>query len=279
MKLSIKGLFLKYKMPISLTFLLLSLEAILLVLIPYALGLGIDSLSQDRFDGIYVLGVILFLLLLISTGRRLYDTRVYSKIYALLGVCLIKAHKKDQQEDSVIVTRSTLIKELVDFFEHDLTKAYTSLIGIVGALGMIIYLQLYVFLFCVVLMALIYWVYSLSQEKIFSYNAELNHELEKRLTMINRKNIFLVGHFKRIASSMIKLSDIESYNYVLIQLLIGLLLMGSLFIGMNAELSTGDIFALLTYVLNFSFEVLTLPVIFQQFIRLQEITSRISKGS
>lgn len=77
---------------------------------------------------------------------------------------------------------------------------------------------------------------------------------------------------------MIRLSDIESYNYILIQILIAFVIIGALFIGVKAKLSTGEIFAMLTYVLNFSFEVLTLPIIFGQTIRLKEIIYRINKG-
>ncbi len=74
---------------------------------------------------------------------------------------------------------------------------------------------------------------------------------------------------------MIPLSDLESYDYIAVQLLIGTLIITSVFFGISAQLSTGAIFAMVTYLLDFSFEVLTLPLIFQQFIRLKEITNRI----
>ncbi len=278
MKISLKNLFSKYRMQILVTFILLTIESILLVLIPYAIGLSIDSLTNNNFDGLYILGSILFLILIFSTARRLYDTRVYSKIYALLCTSMIKKHKKDEVDTSIIVTRSTLIKELVDFFEHDLTEAYTSLVGILGALLMVFFISKTVFIICLVSMLLIFLVYILSEKKIFDENSILNTELEDRLNVIKNRNIFLVNHFRKIARSMVKLSDIESYNYIAIQLLIAVIIFGALFIGIESNLSTGEIFAMLTYVLNFSFEVLILPLIFQQFIRLKEITTRINKS-
>ncbi len=195
-----------------------------------------------------------------------------------MGVGLIKNHKKEHKETSVIVTRSTLIKELVDFFEHDLTQSYTSIIGVIGALIMVCYLDVWVFTICCVVTLLIALLYKSSESKIFSENATLNSHLEERLNVIQKSNLFLVNHFRKISKSMIHLSDIEALNYAVIQFFILVVVLSALFIGMQMQLSMGDIFALLTYVLNFAFEVLILPVIFQQFIRLQEIVTRINKG-
>lgn len=278
MKVSLKTLYLKYKTQISFTFILLTLESCLLAIIPLGIGLSIDSLKQDNFKGLYILLAILFSILLISTIRRLYDTRIYSKIYALLCSSLIKNHKKEKINTSIIVTRSNLIKELVDFFEHDLTEAYTSLIGILAAFTMIFYLNVNIFILCFFSIIIIGSIYKLSENSIYEKNKELNSELEKRLTVISNKNIFIIPHLKKITKNMIKLSDIESYNYIFIQILITLILVAALFIGIESGLSTGSLFAILTYVLNFSFEILTLPIIFQQFIRLKEITTRINKG-
>lgn len=278
MNVSLKSLFLKYKIQILFTFLLLSIESFLLVIIPFSIGKAIDTLQNDSYLGIYILMAVLFSILLISTSRRLYDTRVYSKIYTLLSTSVIKDQKRRTIDTSKILTRSNLIKELVDFFEHDLTEAYTAFIGVVGALIMLWYINTYVFIICLSVIFLIYFVYSLSEKNIFNENSELNTELEKRLNIIREKNSLLISHFKRISKNMIRLSDIESYNYILIQILIAFVIIGALFIGVKAKLSTGEIFAMLTYVLNFSFEVLTLPIIFGQTIRLKEIIYRINKG-
>ena len=279
MKISIKTLFVRYKFQIIITFFLLSIESILLIFIPYSMGLALDSLVEKELEGLYVLGGVLLGILFFSTTRRLYDTRVYSTIYARLATLLIKEHKRKEVDESVIVMRSALVKELVDFFEYDLTKAFTSIVGVFGALFIIFYINVYVFLICIFSFLLVYLVYMLSQDKIYLTNQSLNKELENRLTVIQQRNSFMIPHFKRIAKNMIRLSDIESYNYIIIQLLIGVIITTSLFIGVESGLSTGVIFAMLTYVLNFSFEVLTLPVLFQQFIRLQEITNRINKES
>jgi ABC-type multidrug transport system fused ATPase/permease subunit len=276
MNITLNNLFSKYKFEISLTFTLLTIESILLVLIPYSIGLSIDSLNNDSFRGIYILALVLFLILIISTGRRLYDTRVYSRIYALLCTNMIKNYKKNAVDTSTVVTRSSLIKELVDFFEHDLTEAYTSLIGIIGAIVMIFYLNHIVFLICLVSLILIFFVYKVSEKKIFNENSNLNTELENRLNIIKSKNLFLMNHFRKITRSMIKLSDIESYNYMVIQVIIALVILGALFIGVKSDLTIGSIFSMLAYVLDFSLEVLILPIIFQQFIRLKEITARIN---
>lgn len=278
MNVSLKSLFLKYKIQILFTFLLLSIESFLLVIIPFSIGKAIDTLQNNSYLGIYILMAVLFSILLISTSRRLYDTRVYSKIYTLLSTSVIKDQKRRTIDTSKILTRSNLIKELVDFFEHDLTEAYTAFIGVVGALIMLWYINTYVFIICLSVIFLIYFVYSLSEKNIFNENSELNTELEKRLNIIREKNSLLISHFKRISKNMIRLSDIESYNYILIQILIAFVIIGALFIGVKAKLSTGEIFAMLTYVLNFSFEVLTLPIIFGQTIRLKEIIYRINKG-
>jgi ABC-type multidrug transport system fused ATPase/permease subunit len=276
MNISLKFLFYKYKVAISTTFLLLTFEAILLAMIPFGIGIAIDSLVKYDLEGIYILTGILFVILFVSTIRRMYDTRVYSTIYSILSTSLIKKHKKQNIDTSIVVTRSSMVQELVDVFEHDLTNAYTSLVGVFTALLMIFYINTAVALICIFAILLIILVYLLSEVKIYEENAKLNSELENRLNIINKNNIFLIPHFRKIKNSMVRLSDIESYNYIMIQILIAVMIISSIFIGMDMRLSVGEIFALVTYVLNFSFEILTLPVIFQQFIRLKEITTRIN---
>lgn len=279
MKISLKSLYKKYSLPIGITFTLLSMESLLLILIPFGIGQSIDSLNQQNYDGIYLLGSILMGVLILSTLRRFYDTRVYTKIYSLLCFRLIKSHKKDLVSTSAIVTRSHLSKELVDFFEHDLTQAFTSLVGILGALFMIGYFNIYVFyvaMSCVILMLI---VYKISEPKIYLYNQQLNTELENRLHVIQSHPANVFAHLRKISRAWVRLSDLESINYIFIQLFIASSILSALFISIEVKLSTGNIFALMTYVLNFSFEILTLPIIFEQFIRLKEITHRLNKGT
>lgn len=276
MNISLKALFSKYKIPISLTFFLLTVEAILLALIPFGVGIAIDKLIENNINGISILLIILFLILVVSTGRRLYDTRVYGTIYALLGSKLIKNYKQNGIDKSKILTRSNLLKELVDFFEYDLTQSYTALIGLVTALVMVFYINSYVALVCIVSLIIIALIYKLSESHIYNENSNLNNELEKRLNLIEKKNIVIVNHFRAMKSSMIKLSDIESFNFIFIQILISIMILCSIIIAIESKLSVGQIFALVTYVINFSYEIIVLPVIFQQYIRLTEITDRIN---
>lgn len=274
---SIKAIFKRFRWKISLTFLLLILENLAKVLQPFVLGLAINDLISGKNDGLWMFCGLYLISFVVGTIRRYYDTRAYTSIYATVASEIAEEQNKKDVPISTISARSSLVKELVDFFEHDVTQGFTALIGVVGALVMLALFNWWVFAGCIVTILIIIAIYSLSNKRIYGYNIGLNDELEHRIDVLEtRSSPTIFGHFKNISKWMVKLSDLETINFSIIEILLFLLAIYTLYTSASAENATaGEIFSALTYVLEFSGGVFMLPIIFQQVIRLREISSRL----
>lgn len=274
---SILAIFRRFKLKISLTFLLLVLENLAKVLQPFVLGMAINDLIAGKSDGLWMFCGLYLASFIIGTIRRYYDTRAYTSIYTAVASEIANEQNKKEIPISTISARSALVKELVDFFEHDVTQGFTALIGVVGALVMLALFNWWVFAGCLITILIIIFIYWLSNKKIYAYNIGLNDELEHRINVLeSRQASSISAHFKNISRWMVKLSDLETLNFSIIEVLLFLLAIYTLYTSASAENATaGEIFSALTYVLEFSGGVFMLPIIFQQVIRLREISSRL----
>ncbi len=274
---SIKSIFLQFKWKISFTFLLLLLENASKVLQPFVLGLAINDLIAGENRGLWMFCALYLISFIIGTVRRYYDTRAYTSIYTEVASNIAQIQNDKNVPISNIAARSALVKELVDFFEHDITQGFTSLIGVIGALVMLAIFDVWIFMGCLLTIILIIIIYSLSNHKIYDFNLKLNDELEHRIDVLeSRQSSSIFNHFKNISKWMVKLSDIETVNFGIIEILLFTLAIFTLYLSASAvDATAGGIFSALTYVLEFSEGVFMLPILFQQVIRLKEISSRL----
>lgn len=274
---SIKSIFKQYKWKISFTFFLLILENIFKVIQPLVLGIAINDLINSENDGLWLFCMLYGASFLVGIIRRFYDTRAYTSIYTNVASEIASIQNQKEVPVSAIAARSALVKELVDFFEHDVTQGFTSAISVIGVLVMLALFDWWIFGVCLITIIIIILIYSLSNKKIYGYNIGLNDELEHRINILEtRKQEGIVGHFKNISKWLVKLSDLETLNFSVIEIILFTLVIFTLYAAASAiDATAGGIFSTLTYVLEFSSGIFMLPIIFQQVIRLKEISSRL----
>ena len=75
------GIWKTYRLRITGTLSLLTVERMLGVAVPFVLGVAINDLIAGGFRGVWWLVGLEVGVLIIGTVRRLYDTRVYAGIY------------------------------------------------------------------------------------------------------------------------------------------------------------------------------------------------------
>lgn len=270
-----------YRGRISVTFLILILENILLLLEPLAIGYAINALADRSWQGLLVLLILEVLIVAVGVARRFYDTRAYGGIYRTIGED-ISARAIDKHEDlSPAIGRADLLQEVVDFFEHELPGGISSVFGIGGAFIMLIVLAPmtgFVSLISVLGIALVFFV---SRKRIRGLNAQLNDELEARAGIfLGRQRKPLAQHFAQIVRHRIALSDLEARNFGLSYLFVILLIAFALYDSVAVQQAPiGDVFAIVTYASQFAESLLMLPFLYQQYIRTSEITGRIRGDS
>ena len=273
---TLTGIWNTYRARISGTLSLLTVERLLGVAVPFVLGVAINDLIAGSLRGVWWLVALEVTALLIGTGRRLYDSRVYAGIYSDV------ADNTAQRTDLSVSRRAArlgLARELVDFFEWELPELLAALVGIIGALAMLIYLLPSVGALSIVVGLLVAVVFVLSRGRMFNLNKLLNNELERQVTMLESGRAFLRWrHLSRLARWRIHLSDLEAVNFAIAELLLSALIIGAVVVTVRTGLSVGEVFAVLTYLIGLAENLIVLPWTYQQSIRAHEIGGRIASG-
>ncbi len=271
---TLSGIWQTYRANILGTFSLLTGERLVYVAFPFVLGIAIDDLIDDSYRGVLWLAGLELIGLTVGTLRRLYDTRVYTRIYTDV------ADRTAQKADIPITQRAAhmqLARELIDFFEWELPELLASVIGMVGAFVMLLYLLPVIGGASVTIAVLIGLVFFLSRNRMRGLNTLLNNELERQVTMLESGKEFSRRiHLNRLRRWRIHLSDLEAANFAVTDLLLTILIVGAVVITVNTGLTVGEVFAILTYLLDLAECLIILPWTYQQSIRAQEIGGRIA---
>ncbi len=271
---TLAGIWLTYRPKIIGTMSLLTIERLFAVAVPFALGVAINDLIADSYRGIIILAILEFSILAVGTFRRLYDTRVYAKIYTDIAD---RTASRIETPVSKRAARMQLGRELVDFFEWELPQLAAAVIGVIGALSMLLYLFPSIGTASLAIALVIGAIFFGSRRRMFSLNKLLNNELERQVTMLESdKDFSRRMHLGRLARWRIHLSDLEAGNFAVSELLLAALIVGSVVVTVKAGISVGEVFAILTYLIDLYEGLVVLPWTYQQSIRMQEIGGRMA---
>ncbi|MEM7457739.1 MAG: ABC transporter six-transmembrane domain-containing protein [Planctomycetota bacterium] len=274
---SLKSIFAKYRLRILGTWSLVVIEAALMLLFPLLMGIAIDDLFQQSYRGLYLLAATGFATNLVGSLRRFYDTRLYSRIYASVAEQIVQQENQKDSGVSITSARVNMVSELVEFMENSFPAIIDATIALTGTLVMVSILQFNVFLGCLIATAVIAVLYGLTSRRTYRLNKGFNDESEMRVKVLATKDRQAVaGHFSRIVRWNIRLSDLETMNYALSWVvMIGVLLFAILVTVRSGVSTHGQVLAILMYVFGYIESVISIPLFYQQYVRLQEITHRI----
>lgn len=271
-------LFKRFKGRISFTLFLVIAEAAVNLFFPLFMGYAINGLLASNYNGLISLAILGFVSLLLGSGRRLYDTHIYSGIYSTVAPELVDKEQKKESSVSKITARTNLLTEFVEFLENSLPEIVNSFVGLFGTLVIISSLDWNIFVACLIATLFTIMIYLLSGKRNFRLNKSYNDELEKQVDVLTTadKNR-TTAHFKNVMHWNIKLSDFETFNFSLVWGSMIILLLYALFAVIDSGVTTyGTIFSSLMYVYEYMASVIALPLFYQQLIRLKEISSRLN---
>ncbi len=272
------SIFKRFWPQISGTFALLTVENVLGVAEPLVLGIAINRLVEQDWTGLAWLAALELTFIIVGIVRRMYDTRVYTRIYAKVGSDLVAREQAKGSPITQVNARADLIKEVVDFFEQILPLSLTAGFTLIGSLVMIAFLDFRVFVVATVATVLTGLVFWIASKRIHTLNKALNNQYERQIEVFERMRASSRNrHFRRLAMWQVRLSDLESLNFGLTYLfLIAAMLFGIYDAVTRLDAPIGTVFALMTYLFQFVQSVVALPITYQQGIRTSEITQRVS---
>lgn len=171
-----------------------------------------------------------------------------------------------------------MLSELTDFFENSFPDLINSLIGLVGTVVILYALDFEIFLGCLAVLLLMVVVFWATSGRTKSLNYHYNNELEKQVTAIDNRTQQPLLHFMSgLMRWRIRLSDLETLIFGVIWLgMVGLIIFSVTEAVGSGTLKTGAIMSIVMYVFQFAEGSGMLPLYFQQFLRLQEISGRLN---
>jgi len=277
--ISLQSLIRRFWKKTLLTWVLVVLEGAALVAMPMAIGWAVDDLMNESLAGIFKLAGLCLFMLFAGAGRRFYDTRAYARIYSQVANELVEHEQNQDVSLSRISARSNLFTEFIQFLEESIPGVITEIIGLFGTLVIIVFIDIKVFLACLISAALTVVIYGVSEKKIFSLNKGGNDELERQVDVFASKDAKRTqSHFTKLMDWQIRLSDLETLNFSLIWVILGAVLVFSVVTVTSSGSATfGQIVSTVMYVFGFAEGVLAFPLYYQQVIRLREIGLRLAE--
>lgn len=246
---------------------------------PAVLGQAIDDIFRQTGRGTLLLSITYLAYIILGWIRRMYDTRVFGHIYVAVTTPLVLCQRKQQVPASMVVARSALAREIVDFFERDVPVAVAAFFSLAGALLMIGYYDPLLLLMSVAVVISAFALCRRTMQRCEELNGRLNDQLEHEVRVIQESApAEIKEHYKRLACWRVRLSDWDAANFGLMELLTcGLLLAAFLRSGWGAggAVAVGEIVAVMRYVILFETGVITLPVLAGQLSRLRDIGRRV----
>jgi hypothetical protein len=133
---------------------LVALENALLLAYPLFAGFAVDAMLRgDAGNALFYAAVVLGFWV-VGAARRALDTRTFTRIYADLAVPVILNQRLQRHSTSKAAARVVLAREFVDFFENHVPAIATALVSIIGAAAMLLAIEPWVGLACLVALGL-----------------------------------------------------------------------------------------------------------------------------
>jgi len=245
---------------------------------PYFLGEAVNGLLKNSYRGLIVLSIVHVSWLTVGVIRRRVDTRTYSAIYTSLVTKFLTKRIKTT-EVSKLSAHSTLTREFVDFLEVDLGFVLEAAFKIFGSIILLSFYQSGVVIVCIAILLPIVISSHLYGRKLRKLNQHKNDELERQVDVIATGNIHHIrNHFSSLRKWQIKISDKESWNFGLLEMMVMIVIASSLLLGThNADsgVQAGSLIGIYNYILNFVSGLDTIPYTVQRLTSLNDITRRI----
>src|SRR3954471_941124 len=249
------------------------------ILYPFLTGIAIDALLAGRWVGMTPLLIAWTVHLAVGLFRHVYDTRVFTLVYADLAADLVERQRAQGTNAAHLAARVALSREIVDFLQVEVPSVAASVVHFVGAVAMLCVLNLWVgalTLVALVPMSLFTLWFSRVSLRL---NAALNDRLEREVELVSGGSITGVRrHFAhRLRFWRVRISDAEAKVWGGIEVVqIGLTLATLAVLAREGSgVTAGAIYAVLAYVWSYGESVNDLPTVVQKVSRLKDVALRL----
>ena len=270
----------EYRWALSLTYALFALEMLGVLARPYFLGAAMDGLLAGRFVELIQLVGVHLVWMAIGVFRHAYDTRTFSSVYTTFITRLL-----DRSSSGVDLSKrsaySALSREIIEFLQYDLIYVIEAVYNVLGSIIILSFYDRTVVAICLAALVPVSAFSLLYGKRAARLNAHRHDELERQVDVIITDDPLLIrAHYDRLRHWQVKLSNQEAWNFGANELVVILVLAGSLYtstvLGGTVH-QAGALIALYNYVLRFTTGLDTIPYTIQRLAALRDILRRVNR--
>ena len=259
------------------TFTLVLAENLLLLTYPVFGGIAINGVLEGNLGKALSYAAVILVIWTVGSVRRAVDTRAFSRIYAEMVVPVILQQRRDGEAVSTISARAALSRELVDFFEMHLPTLVTSLISMVGAVLMLLFIEFWTGLasfFVLLFFMLLIPRYSRVNDRLYF---RLNNRLERDVHIIEHSgDRELEQHHQLLAEMRIAISNREAVGYAVIGIALMFLFAVSFSVmALRGNANAGHLYAVVSYLWSFAISIDDAPRLLEEISKIRDIGKRI----
>ena len=266
---------------IAFTYFLTLLENGFTLVYPWAIGLAINGLITDAHEMIAPLVVIWITHIAVGGLRQVYDTNLFSRLYASIASDIVMVQKAQGEEVSEISARVDMAYEIADFMEEDVPRIMAAMAGLLGGVAMLFFYDFVAGAIMAFLLVPVGIINAVMGSKALRFSRNFNNEFERQVDVIDegrRRPVLL--HFGRLAQWRIRLSNADAASWTLAE---GLALIATVLVlfqvASQPGVLAGTIFASIAYVLRVIESMDEIPGTVQNVMHLIDIRSRISNAN
>jgi ABC-type multidrug transport system fused ATPase/permease subunit len=252
------------------------------LLYPLATGLAINGvISGDYLAVLWLVGCHAAQLVLTVASKR-YDTRVFTRIYAILASTVVRQSRADGLDPARVAARASLSREYTDFLEEDVSRILYAAIALTISLSALAFLQPALAFACLALGGPLLLIGRWLGRRSGQLNKGLNNRLESEVSLLSDGNDRRVRrHFEALAGWRIKLSDAEATAFGLMEMLVIVLFVAALWQVGAAETKpqAGDVFAIFSYLWRYVESLDQVPVLIQKSAKLRDLDQRLASAT
>ncbi len=272
-----KNIWLDNQLGISFVYALNIIEEICYVLIPAAVGMLINTFLTGQGWGIAAFSAAYLGWQGIATMRKIYDTRIFTKVYNQIAMQTIEHHKAENIEIGKINARIELLKQVVGFFENDLPYLIGSVVMMFGSAGLLYFYNPQLLLVCLLVIVPSMCINYFFGKKMVAVTKLVNDKYEEQLETIETKQVPDIQlYMNEVRLLNIKKSNLEAYNFGLLELFVFVMIMVSIYvICKTPNINYGDIVATYGYILRFAYSFDFIPHLTERLASMNDIQDRL----
>jgi ABC-type multidrug transport system fused ATPase/permease subunit len=284
--MTFKEITIKYKYSIVLILLFVLLENVAWIIEPTFFGKLLDALidhfyDHEKIDFIYPLVIWIFIYLLNVIGgtlRRLFNGRIYSKMYAEIATNVIVESESRRDPFSKMFVRAELIKEYIVFFKDRIPEVMWQLSATIGVICALFFYDYRIALVCLIVFLPIGYVTNLNRKNVVRLQKDIHDNQEELFKLIESRDTSKISHFyQRTISPKTKIARWNAFDYISVKVLLVIIFVTVLFICVDVDkFSTGRIYSIVAYLWTFISSTEFLPELMESLASIKDLNERFS---